>query len=92
MMRTSKESVGQLGLVLFVLGLLLSVAVGGFPPRLLRGGLPALFWLLGLVCGIASRTSKIGRIAIWLNAAPFTASILWGLWVAIRMFLAGPIH
>ena len=94
MLRTSRASIGQFGLVWFALGIVISAATGGFPMRLgFRVlSLPGLFWLVGLGCGISSRGSRIGKLAIWLNAAPFAVNILWALYVALLLIFAGPIH
>ena len=64
MYRPSKESVGQFGLVFFVIGLW--CVLSGTWVYLV--GL--LAFLFGLGCGIASRQTTSGGLAIWLNAAP----------------------
>ena len=67
MYRPSKESVGQIGLVLFAIGLVF-VFLGALGAWVYFVTL-ALF-VFGLGCGIASRQTTSGGLAIWLNAAP----------------------
>ena len=83
----SKSRLGWLGLSLFVIGITLPISSEWIPTLMhppvdgvLLASAPFL-WLLGLGCGIASRSQRSGRIAIWTNGVPLVLLALWFVWI-----------
>lgn len=74
----SKTSFGRFGLEAFAIGIV-CLATSPISDWLLYAA--PCFWLLGLGCGIASRTGLIGKVALWTNAGVLTLLALFFIWI-----------
>lgn len=87
MTNLSKTSFGWIGLLAFTIGIVCPVASEWIPNSEVAPISDWLlfiapgFWLLGLGCGIASRTYLVGKVAIWTNGVPLVLLALWVVWI-----------